>query len=230
MKISVIIPAHNEAAGISASLEAILKQDYTDFEVIVVDNASDDGTALVCARYPVKVVREDRKGTMWACEHGRQEARGEIIVRMDADCLPKKDWLSRGAVYFTDKKITAVSGPYYYHDAPIFFRRSSLIIQRYVYPIANFILQKLQKGAVTIGGNTFIRADILDKMGGFNTDLAFYGDDTDTAKRAARFGYVVFSKDLIMPTTEPAGRFGGAGRTKKIFKYWFHFFKVVFSD
>lgn len=227
MKISIVIPAHNEARTISPSLQAITNQNYPDFEVIVVDNASIDNTREVSEAFPVKVIREERKGTMWACESGRRGATGEIISRMDADCLPNQDWLSKGLQHFKDPTVVMVSGPYDYHDASWIFRRFSLFFQRHVYPPVNFLLQKLRLGAISIGGNTFIRQETLEKMGGFNTNLTFYGDDVDTAKRASRHGKVVFDRDLIIKTSTPSAlRFGG-GR-KKILKYWFHFFKIIF--
>src|SRR6266851_3119714 len=102
MKVSVIIPAHNEEDYIAATLKAVCAQDYPDFEVILINNAGTDRTAEIARQFPVTIINEQRKGTMWACERGQQEAQGEIIVRMDADCLPDKDWLKKGAAFFTD--------------------------------------------------------------------------------------------------------------------------------
>src|ERR1035437_5008129 len=132
MKISVIIPAYNEEKYLNKTLEAILAQDYPDFEVIVVDNASTEKTAEIAKSFTnIKVVYESRGGTMLACESGLQEAKGEIIVRMDADCVPHTDWLSKGDTHFLDKKVVAVSGPYDYFDAGDFSRYSSIYFQKY---------------------------------------------------------------------------------------------------
>ncbi len=238
MKISVVIPAYNEEGGISAAIEALLAQDYSDFEIIVVDNASTDNTADVARKYSharldrndhpiaLKVLSETRKGTMWACECGRHEASGKIIVRMDADCRPGSNWLSRGVAHFNDPNIVLASGPYDYHETNVVFRYSSYVLQVLIYMPTNTILQWLGMGAISLGGNTFLRATTLEKMGGFNTALTFFGDDTDTAKRAARFGKVVFDPLLIIKTAAPRARFGG---NKKIYKYWLNFFKVIFS-
>ena len=228
MKISVIIPAYNEEKYITETLKAIVAQDYPDFEVIVVDNASTDYTANLARLFPVKVVSESKKGTMWACEKGRKEAIGEIIVRMDADCLPKKDWLSKGALLFNDPKVVVVSGPYDYYDASPFFRNASLFIQKYIYVPLNVILQKLHlRAGITVGGNTFARASALVAIGGFNTSITFYGDDTDLPKRMSAVGRVVFSGKVVMPTS--ARRFNDQGVISLQSKYIFHFFKVIFS-
>ncbi|MEI6304558.1 MAG: glycosyltransferase family 2 protein [Candidatus Taylorbacteria bacterium] len=235
MKISVVIPAHNEELTIANTIRAVLAQDYPDFEVIVVNNASSDRTAEIVSGFPVRLVNESRKGLLWAREKGRKEASGQIIANIDADCVPEKDWLTRGAKHFIRDEndhfveIVAVTGPYDYHDAKPFFRNTSLFIQKYIYRPFQFILQSplIKNGAILIGGNNFIRADILEKADGYNTDLTFYGEDTDTAKRVSRYGRVVFSPTLIMKTS--ARRFKNEGVISIESKYIYHFFKNVFK-
>jgi GT2 family glycosyltransferase len=174
-------------------------------------------------------VNESRKGLLWARERGRQEALGEIIVNIDADCLPESDWLSRGISHFMNEKIVAVSGPYDYHDASPLFRHSSLLTQKYIYKIASEIVQLpfIKKGAMLIGGNNLIRASVLHKAGGYNTDLTFYGEDTDTAKRVSLHGRVLFVPELIMKTS--ARRFKKEGIINIEAKYIYNFFKHTFK-
>jgi glycosyltransferase involved in cell wall biosynthesis len=226
MKISVIIPAHNEEKYLSKTLEAILAQDYPDFEVIVVDNASTDKTLDIAKTFSrVKVLFEGNKGTMWACERGRKEAAGEIIVRMDADCLPGKDWLSKGAALFCDKRVVGASGPYYYYDASKFLRWFTLVGQQTIYYPSNVLMQALKIGGISVGGNTFMRASAMQSIGGFDTDLVFYGDDTDIPKRLTAVGEFVYSPHLVMPTSNR--RFEAYGYFKLMGTYIFHFFKIV---
>jgi len=227
MKISVIIPAHNEERYLGDTLRAILAQDHPDYEVIVVDNASVDRTAEIARSFipMVRVLFEGRKGTMWACERGRQEASGEIIVRMDADCLPEKDWLSRGSAHFSDPGVSAVSGPYDYHDAGPSFRFISMAFQRSLYGLFNGLAQAFDRGGVIIGGNSFMKAAALEKSGGFNTELTFYGDDTDTAIRVSRHGRIIFSPTVVMKTS--ARRFKDEGVIRLQSRYIYHFFRVL---
>jgi glycosyltransferase involved in cell wall biosynthesis len=240
-KISVVIPAHNEAKIISKTLEAILAQKYPDFEVIVVDNASYDGTAEVVFDFlaniasqesyihnRVRVVTEPRKGLLYARECGRKESRGDIIANIDADCLPETDWLDVAEKYFhKHADVVAVSGPYDYYDAHPYFKISSKIMQNYIYRPISHILQWpfIRGGAVLIGGNNLIRADILKKIGGYDTRLTFYGEDTNTAKRMARHGRVIFSPKIVMKTS--ARRFRNEGSLTITIKYLYHFFKQL---
>jgi glycosyltransferase involved in cell wall biosynthesis len=227
MKISVIIPAYNEEKNIASTLDAIFASDYPNFEVIVIDNASTDATHVIASKTGARVIREDRKGTMWACEAGRKIAHGDIIVRLDADCLPEKSWLARGATWFADKKISAVSGPYDYFDGPKTFRNLSLFFQKYFYAPLSYILSLGRKGGVLIGGNSFMRATALEKIGGFNTSIVFYGDDSDVAKRISSQGKIVFDNALILKTS--ARRFKAEGTLKIGTLYIFNFFKIMLS-
>jgi glycosyltransferase involved in cell wall biosynthesis len=227
MKISVVIPAHNEEESLPATLKAVLAQNYPDFEVIVVDNASSDKTSEVAAKFPVKAVKELKKGLLHARERGRVEASGEILVQMDADCLPDESWLARGAAHFVDPRVVAVAGPYDYHDGGVFFRNFSLLSQKYIYRAMSVVIQALGKGAVLIGGNSFIRMRVLRDMGGYDTSITFYGEDTDTAKKVSLHGKVVFDPKLVQKTS--ARRFKAEGSLKISLLYLFHFFKVLYK-
>jgi glycosyltransferase involved in cell wall biosynthesis len=66
MKISIVIPAHNEELSIEATLKAAQSQDYPDFEIILVDNNCTDKTAEIATKMGVKVVSEKNKGTQWS--------------------------------------------------------------------------------------------------------------------------------------------------------------------
>jgi hypothetical protein len=82
-------------------------------------------------------------------------------------------------------------------------------------------------GAILIGGNNFIRAATLRQAGGYNTAILFYGEDTDTAKRMATCGRVVFSNRLVMKTS--ARRFKAEGTSRLAARYITYFFKTIFA-
>jgi glycosyltransferase involved in cell wall biosynthesis len=99
----VVVPAHNEAAGIGATLATLAAQTDTSFALVVVDNASTDGTADVVRRFGanapfrVDVVAEPMRGPGPAADTGFRHAIGEgatLLARTDADCLPAPDWVA----------------------------------------------------------------------------------------------------------------------------------------
>jgi glycosyltransferase involved in cell wall biosynthesis len=227
MKASIVIPAYNEEGNIARTLEAVLNQDYHNFEVIVIDNASSDKTGDIARSFPVKVSYEPKKGTMSACERGRNEATGDIIVRMDADCLPETQWLKSGIKFFKNSGIVAVSGPYDYYDGSFMFRYPSLLAQKYIYRWVNETLRVTNYGGVMVGGNSFFRADALQSIGGFNTNITFYGDEIDTAKKLSLLGKILYDSNLIMKTS--ARRFKKEGTLTLLAKYWYYFLKGILT-
>ncbi|GGV10039.1 glycosyl transferase [Streptomyces filipinensis] len=99
----VVVPAYDEEAGIGATLAALAAQSDTGFCLVVVDNASTDGTAEVVRRFaatapfPVHLVREEEPGTGAAADTGFRYAIGRgaaLLARTDADCLPAVDWIA----------------------------------------------------------------------------------------------------------------------------------------
>ncbi|MCS7200790.1 MAG: glycosyltransferase [Patescibacteria group bacterium] len=82
MKISVVIPAYNEEEGIEKTIKKIPKE---VFEIIIVDNNSTDKTAEIAKNLGARVVKEHKQGYGYALQRGFKEAKGDIIVTLDAD-------------------------------------------------------------------------------------------------------------------------------------------------
>ena len=99
--VSIIIPARNAAATLSATLRALELQRFNErFEVIVVDDGSRDATAAIADRSPVvrRVVRAAAKGPAAARNAGAAVASGDRLAFIDADCSPTPGWLAAGTV------------------------------------------------------------------------------------------------------------------------------------
>jgi GT2 family glycosyltransferase len=86
------------------------------------------------------------------------------------------------------------------------------------------MMDTLHTGGILIGGNNLIRASALKAAGGYNTDIKFYGEDTDTARRISMQGKIIFSKECIVRTS--ARRFKAEGTAKISAFYLYHFIKV----
>jgi glycosyltransferase involved in cell wall biosynthesis len=93
LRFSVVVPAYNEAAYLAGTLKALQRQDYgAPYEIIVVDNASTDGTAEIATGHGVRVVCEPEPGICQARQRGLVEARGQIVVSTDADTIQPPGW------------------------------------------------------------------------------------------------------------------------------------------
>lgn len=104
VRLAVVVPAFDEAAGIGRTLAALAQQRDLDFALYVVDNASTDGTGDVVRRFArtspmtVAIVDERRKGTGAAADTGMRAAIADgatHLLRTDADTLPRADWTAR---------------------------------------------------------------------------------------------------------------------------------------
>lgn len=98
MKLSIIIPTHNRCDTLRLCLDSVTQQTYSDYEVIVVDDASTDDTPSMIKRdYPqvTYIHLEHNRGPAAARNIGIYRANGDIIVFTDDDCVPPRDWLER---------------------------------------------------------------------------------------------------------------------------------------
>ena len=187
MDISLIIPAYNEEAAIGATLEAAIKSSRGKFkEIIVVDNASTDKTAEVAGRYPgVRVIREERKGTGHARQSGAEAASGEILAYVDADSHIPEGWVEYIERTFSrDPKVVFLSGAYRYHRQEMGRYPAWLLDALWWFALPAYWIT----GFIGNGGNCAMRATALKQIGGHDRNLAFYGDDTDVARRFHKVG------------------------------------------
>lgn len=97
MKISIIIPTYNEEGVVGKCLESLSRQTYKDLEIIVVDDGSTDKTVSKCQMPNAKcqILRQEHKGPGAARNMGAKEARGEILVFVDADMTFESDFIEK---------------------------------------------------------------------------------------------------------------------------------------
>ncbi|MED0978398.1 glycosyltransferase [Bacillus paramycoides] len=113
--VSVVIAAYNEEKVIAKTIRSILDSDYREFEVIVVDDGSKDGTSKVIQetfyKHPkVRLIQKENGGKSSAMNLGFQQSRGEIIVTLDADTIIAQDAISLMIRHFENHNVAAVSG------------------------------------------------------------------------------------------------------------------------
>lgn len=116
--VSVIIPCYNHAHYLPQAIESVLKQTYKNIEVIVVDDGSQDDTALVCRQYPhVRYVRVERVGLSAARNIGVQYSKGSYLVFLDADNWLYPDAVEVNLSYFSEfPEVVFVSGAHTRHN------------------------------------------------------------------------------------------------------------------
>ncbi|WP_456474773.1 glycosyltransferase family 2 protein [Candidatus Pyrohabitans sp.] len=92
--ISVVIPNRNGSATLDACLRSVFASDYSNFEVIIVDDASTDASVEIIKRYPCRLIKLERQlGPSVARNLGAEKSKGEVLLFIDADCVLARDTL-----------------------------------------------------------------------------------------------------------------------------------------
>ncbi len=206
MRISIVIPAYNEEAVLEPCLKAVERAvafahlSPEECEILLVNNASTDGTRDIALKFPaVRVVDEPRKGLTRARQAGFAASSGELIANPDADTQMPRDWIAHVLAEFSgDPWLMALSGPPLYYDLPLAKRIlvEMLIMIAFVSYLINYYV--LKKGGMLQGGNFVVRRSALESIGGYDTSIEFYGEDTDIARRVSKIGKVRWTWTLPM--------------------------------
>ncbi|MGW0020875.1 glycosyltransferase [Rhodococcus sp. NPDC003382] len=180
----VVIPAYNEAPGITATLTALRHQRNREFRVVVVDNGSTDSTVEIVDEFAsahpdldLTLIHEPQKGTGAAADTGMRyaiEAGAVRLARTDADCVPEPDWTEQIEVAFDDG-LRSIAGQLLPRtDEGLSPAR--LVLMRIVIEIGSLVakVRRITRGpqflgtyVLTPGCNMAITAELYEAAGGF---------------------------------------------------------------
>jgi cellulose synthase/poly-beta-1,6-N-acetylglucosamine synthase-like glycosyltransferase len=190
--VTVIIPVKDRRDQMMRCLDAALALDYPDYDVMVADNMSSDGTPEACeerartSSVPVSVERfEGSLGQMR--NKAVRKARGEIIAFTDSDCLPQPGWLSAGVQPFLDDpRVGIVQG----RTAP----EQSINGARWPATIDVPAFSGRYEGA-----NLLFRRQALLETGGFDEVVGHFWEDTAAGMALGRAGWTAeFAEDALV--------------------------------
>lgn len=189
--VSVIIPVFNDAEHLKICLDALENQTYpkTLYEVIVIDNASDEEQDIkgVVAQFGQALATyESFPGSYAARNKGISLAKGDVIAFTDADCIPALNWIEKGVINLLQvPNCGLVAG-----KIEIFFKDPSHITPVELYEsITAFPQEKLlakQRGGAT--ANVFTLKHVIEQVGIFNPNLKSNGD-LEWGQRVYSSGY-----------------------------------------
>ena len=205
--ISILIPAYNEAPVIASSIKRLLGSDYPTIEIIVVDDGSTDGTSgVVLGQFRddprVSLITVANGGKATAINTGLGQARGEIIVALDADTQFEPNTVSRLVRWFVDPEVAAVAG-----NAKVGNRINLLTRWQALEYITAQNLERralASLGCITVvpGAIGAWRRAVLEELGGFPTDTL--AEDQDLTIVVQKAGHkVVFDSEAIAWTEAP---------------------------
>jgi glycosyltransferase involved in cell wall biosynthesis len=193
IRVSVVVPAYENAAGLEECLRALLPGGA--YEIIVVDDGSTDGTGDVATRLGVKVFRLDRNsGAGAARNHGASQATGDVLLFVDSDVVAAPDTIARVTRVFEEHPdVAAVFGSY--DAAP----RAPGLVSQFRNLLHHFVHQQGDREASTFwAGCGAVRRNVFGESGGFDTGLYTRAiEDIELGYRLRDAGHrILLEKDL----------------------------------
>jgi GT2 family glycosyltransferase len=179
-RVSVVVCAYNAGATLDECLSSLMKLNYHDCEIILVDDGSTDGTPAIAARYPqVITIRQTNQGLSAARNAGLHAATGEIVAYTDADCAPDENWLLHLVRAMRDQQVDAIGGP---NEPPAGDGPIAQAVAASPGGPTHVLLDDCQAEHVP-GCNMAFRRSTLLGIGGFDPQFRVAGDDVDICWR-----------------------------------------------
>lgn len=207
LRISIIIPHLNGKQHLHACLSSLRAQTLQDFEVILVDNGSDDGSqAYVATNFPeVHLLQMDtNQGFTGACIAGWEVSHGEIVILLNNDTETDKNWLREVSQAFAQQpqvgivasKMLLFDKRDHFHTAGDYYRLDGIPGNRGVWQKDRGQYDQPEFVFGACGGAAAYRRQMLDEIGFLDNDFFFSCEDVDLAFRANLAGWRV----LYVPT------------------------------
>jgi O-antigen biosynthesis protein len=218
--VSIIVPTWNGRDYVSACLTSLLGQDYRDFEVIVVDNASEDGTPRIIAQgYPgVRLLCNERNlGFAGGVNVGIRASGGDIVILFNQDAVAEPGWLSAMAAGIMAKPNIGVAGCKIYLQAEKgrLWHTGTTIEPPRMQPtlrgdreMDHGQYDSVAEVECVVGAAMAVRRCVFDEIGLFDEDYFFYLEDTDLCMRARAAGYQVVYLPNAVARHHVAGSLG----------------------
>ncbi len=186
MKYSVLIPTLNEENYIGILLQALVNQEFKDFEVVVVDAVSEDKTKQVVETFKDKIdirfVESPKRGVSFQRNYAANLAKAENLIFFDADVSPEPDFISKIDDYLEKNPSDILSS----WNVPI----SDKFVDEFLYWVFNrFYLEPLKdKFPAAVGTFIYVKKSSFNAVGGFQEQVRL-AEDFDLVRRMFKEGY-----------------------------------------
>lgn len=221
--VSVIVCAKNEEENVIKYIPLLLEQDYPDFEIVLIDDASRDNTLEVFEEYEkkypnIRLVKVKNNEAFWgnkkyALTLGIKAAKKEYLLFTDADCYPtSKDWITSMSAQFSDQE-TIILGYGSYEKISNSFLNKIIRFETLLTALQYFSWAKIGKPYMGVGRNLAYKKEEFFNVNGFIDHIQIRsGDDDLFINQAANSKNIAISySPESFTVSEP----------KKTYKDWF---------
>ncbi|MGH7109349.1 MAG: glycosyltransferase [Stellaceae bacterium] len=187
-RVSVIVCAYNAERTLDPCLASLAALDYPDYEVILVNDGSRDGTLAIAERHGFcRIISQPNRGLGIARNVGAEAASGEIVAYTDSDCVADPDWLLYLVARMEAGGLAACGGPNF--PPP----EDSLVPAAVAVSPGGptHVLLSDEVAEHIAGCNMAFRREALLRLGGFDPVYRAAGDDVDICWRFQDAGYTI---------------------------------------
>lgn len=184
--VTIIIPAYNEENSIADCLRSILHQSFTPIELIVIDDGSIDQTVSICEDFGVNILRQSHKGIAAARNLGAKNAKGDILVLLDADMVFAPDYVEKLVTPIINGETVATS---HWNERVSNWDNPWARCQTWFQNLPDGRRHKLTVPKNS-GQYRAVRKDFFLQSGGLS-EAEGYGADTSIARRTGVFAIII---------------------------------------
>ncbi|MBT1071832.1 glycosyltransferase family 2 protein [Pelotalea chapellei] len=195
--ISVIIPAYNAEAHISEAIASVQSQSFKDYEIIVVNDGSTDGTAqIIRQQFPnVRFFFIRNSGVAAARNFGISVSKGEFVAFLDADDRWLPDKLEKQVALFDDARVGMV------FTENLFFNSGGITAERAHKRerlMSGDLVRNIFLNSYVVTSTVMIRKSVLDDVGCFEEELMVAEDDNLWMRIAMNYGVKLLDEPLVL--------------------------------
>ncbi|HEX6461962.1 MAG TPA: glycosyltransferase family 2 protein [Candidatus Saccharimonadales bacterium] len=204
--VTIIIPAYNEAASLRACLDSCLLQTTMPDEILVIDNNSTDDTYAIAEEYRqkhpklIKLLKQPKQGLIPTRDFGFDQAKSEVLGRIDADSRLEPEWVAALKDIFKDNTIMAATGPSYFYDSPPSFKKIASDIHRF---ITHHINERIAGHKMLWGSNMALRKSAWQTIKPHTCSVKDIIEDLDLAIHCAEAGLKMHFDERLMNSISP---------------------------
>lgn len=186
--VGVVLCVGNEEEYIGDCVKSILSQTYEDFEVIIVDDMSNDHTQTIIKEFDDERIRffrnEEWCGIAKSRNRGLEYAKGEYVFFTDGDCKVSNSWIAEGLKSLKSLGCVGVEGRIYY------------VSKDYKPTFSDGVIENVNGGQFTTG-NVAYKRSVVKAVGGFDERLKRLSD-RDIALKIMKYGEIRFNAKMIV--------------------------------
>lgn len=186
--VSVVMSVRNVEDSIYRCMRSILDQTFDNFEIIIIDDVSNDRTRMIIKKFQDERIRyycnRQWLGLSKSRNKGVQQASGEYLFFTDGDCLVSKNWIEEGMKYLKSPEYAGVEGQICY-------------VSKDYEPTFSDNVVETEHGGTFATANIAYKKSFIKKVHGFDERLTWF-EDRDLALRVLKYGKIGFNPEMMV--------------------------------